>query len=42
VEAGVEAADLAERRGQEVEEERALGLGGEGDHLPFGLGIGLV
>jgi hypothetical protein len=42
VEAGLEAADLAERQRQEVEEQRALGLRGEGDHLPFRLGVGLV
>ena len=33
VEAGLEAAHRAELEGQEVEEERAVGLGGEGDEL---------
>src|SRR5512138_114419 len=35
VEAGLEPPDLAEREGQEVAEERALGLGRQGDHLPL-------
>ena len=39
VEARLEAADLAEGQRQEVEEEGALGLRREGDHLPFAVGI---
>ena len=42
VEARLEAADLAERQRQEVEEQRALGLGRERDHLALRLGVGLV
>ena len=42
VEARLEAADLAERERQEVEEQRALGLRREGDHLALRLGVGLV
>jgi hypothetical protein len=42
VEARLEAADLTERERQEVEEQRALGLGGERDHLPLQIGVGLV
>ena len=42
VEAGLEAADLAERQRQEVEEQRALGLGRERDHLALRVGVGLV
>src|SRR5512138_195056 len=41
VEARLEAADLAEREREEVEEERALGLRREGDHLALRVGIGL-
>src|SRR5207302_5562186 len=37
VEAGLEAADLAEAEREEVEEERSLGLGGERDHLALRL-----
>jgi acyl-CoA hydrolase len=39
VEARLEAADLAERQRQEVEEERALRLRREADHLPLRLGV---
>ena len=39
VEARLEAADLAERQRQEVEEERSLGLRREADHLPLVLGV---
>src|SRR5207247_6656686 len=42
VEAGLEAADLAERERQEVEEQGALGLGRERDHLALRLGVRLV
>ena len=42
VELDLEAADGAEIDGQEVEEERALGLGGQGDHLPPRAGRHLV
>src|SRR5207248_5600812 len=37
----LEPADLAERKGKEIEEEGALGLGGEGDHLPLRLLVGV-
>src|SRR5262249_20338122 len=40
-EAGSEAPDLAERKRQEVEEERPLGLRRERDHLALRLGVGL-
>src|SRR6185503_376593 len=40
VKAGFEAFDFAERERKKVEEERALRLGGKGDHLAFGVGIG--
>jgi hypothetical protein len=41
VEAGLESADLAEAQRQEVEEEGPLGLGGERDHLPLRVLIGI-
>jgi hypothetical protein len=41
VEARLEPADLAERQRQEVEEQRALGLRREGDHLALRVGAGL-
>src|SRR5262249_12136402 len=41
VEAGLEASNLGQRQRQEVEEQRAVGLGGEGNHLALRLGIGL-
>src|SRR5262249_2216844 len=37
----LEAADLTQRQRQEVEEQGALGLGGERDHAPLGVGAGL-
>jgi hypothetical protein len=39
VEARLEAADLSQRQGEEVEEKRPLRLGGEGDHLPARVGM---
>src|SRR4051794_3857219 len=42
VEAGGEAADAPEVERQEVEEERAVGFGRQGDHLALRLGGGLV
>ena len=40
MEARLEAADFAQRQRQEVEEERALGLRGQRDHLALRLGTG--
>jgi hypothetical protein len=41
VEAGLESPDLTEREGQEVEEERALRLRLQRDHLALRLGVRL-
>src|SRR5262249_4337767 len=42
VEAGLEAPDLSQREGEEVEEERPVGLGAQADQLALRLRIGLV
>ncbi|MND07091.1 hypothetical protein D3C83_288720 [compost metagenome] len=42
MEAGFEAANLTQRQREEVEEERAVGLGRERDQLALRLGVRLV